>query len=709
MQLIINANALDKGSAAVTSQTDLTPVENIEDLVLGDDTPLDITFTGTGGVVPSWAGDATYTLSVGLGTLDANGGADYSGTTSFTIQTAGWTGTLPLTTQQLIDALALQVGSAVDWTRFPTTLRTPYPRPYGGYFALQIRVIAPNGYPVTYAMLRVFLRSRVIPQSQVTQPTLEVAVLASSINGVLISPSNFFNANGVYFNPMTTLGDMIVGVAAGAMARLAVGTNGQVVKVVGGVPAWSSDTGFNNPMTTLGDVIYGGSSGTPTRLAGNTTAAKQFFSQTGDGVNSAAPAWAALVNGDIPSALTGKTYNGLTLTSTTGTFTLAAGKVLTVSNTLTFAGTDSSTLNIGTGGMLGTAAFTAATAYAASGLATASGLTMNTAKILGRATAGVGAIEEIAVTGSGSVVLATAPGIVGGTHTAITSLGIRSTGAAFDLTLASAEVLTAGRTLTFNLGDAARTLTLSGNPTLSGFTATGTGTLALGTKTLTVSNTLTFTGTDSSSVAFGAGGTVLYSGGSYVASITGTAGQVTASAATGAVTLSLPSALTGVNSVTSVAGQALVLATGTSGTALTIASATNIATFSAAVVATGSITATGTTAGLIAIATNGNNHLAFRNASAPSTDVWVNYVGGSNTLGWYTSADKMTLTTGGNLTISGLFTSGAVGGVLMATNQNLGTGAGVGLGTLTNAPAAGNPTKWIPVNDNGTTRYFPAW
>jgi hypothetical protein len=29
-------------------------------------------------------------------------------------------------------------------------------------------------------------------------------------------------------------------------------------------------------------------------------------------------------------------------------------------------------------------------------------------------------------------------------------------------------------------------------------------------KTLTVSNTLTFTGTDSSSVAFGAGGTVVY-------------------------------------------------------------------------------------------------------------------------------------------------------------------------------------------------------
>lgn len=36
-------------------------------------------------------------------------------------------------------------------------------------------------------------------------------------------------------------------------------------------------------------------------------------------------------------------------------------------------------------------------------------------------------------------------------------------------------------------------------------------------------------------------------------------------------------------------------------------------------------------------------------------------------------------------------------------------GAGAGAGTLTNAPAAGNPTKWVPFDDNGTTRYIPMW
>lgn len=46
---------------------------------------------------------------------------------------------------------------------------------------------------------------------------------------------------------------------------------------------------------------------------------------------------------------------------------------------------------------------------------------------------------------------------------------------------------------------------------------------------------------------------------------------------------------------------------------------------------------------------------------------------------------------------------------LMRTKTSWSTGAAASLGTLTNAPAAGNPTKWIPVDDNGTTRYIPAW
>jgi hypothetical protein len=66
-------------------------------------------------------------------------------------------------------------------------------------------------------------------------------------------------------------------------------------------------------------------------------------------------------------AITPTSVNGLTFVGAATGFTIAGGttsKTLTISNTLTLAGTDSSTLNIGAGGTLGTAAFTAASAYA---------------------------------------------------------------------------------------------------------------------------------------------------------------------------------------------------------------------------------------------------------------------------------------------------------------------------------------------------------
>jgi hypothetical protein len=55
-----------------------------------------------------------------------------------------------------------------------------------------------------------------------------------------------------------------------------------------------------------------------------------------------------------------------------------------------------------------------------------------------------------------------------------------------------------------------------------------------------------------------------------------------------------------------------------------------------------------------------------------------------------------------------VYVPGAANPVLSTTSA-VTSGAGASAGTLTNAPAAGNPTKWIPFNDNGTTRYFPAW
>jgi hypothetical protein len=66
-------------------------------------------------------------------------------------------------------------------------------------------------------------------------------------------------------------------------------------------------------MTTLGDAIYAGSSGTATRLAGNTTTAKQFLSQTGNGTISAAPVWS-----DLPTVLPVLNRSGSTVSVSVG-------------------------------------------------------------------------------------------------------------------------------------------------------------------------------------------------------------------------------------------------------------------------------------------------------------------------------------------------------------------------------------------------------
>lgn len=47
--------------------------------------------------------------------------------------------------------------------------------------------------------------------------------------------------------------------------------------------------------------------------------------------------------------------------------------------------------------------------------------------------------------------------------------------------------------------------------------------------------------------------------------------------------------------------------------------------------------------------------------------------------------------------------------VLMHTGTALTNAAGAALGTLANAPTAGNPSKWITIDDNGTVRKIPTW
>lgn len=90
-------------------------------------------------------------------------------------------------------------------------------------------------------------------------------------------------------------------------------------------------------------------------------------------------------------AITPTTVNGLTITTSTGTLAVANSKIATISNTLTFTGTDSSSVAFGAGGTvayLGTAnSFTAAqTVTSSSGSGQASVNVTNNASVTGTLT-----------------------------------------------------------------------------------------------------------------------------------------------------------------------------------------------------------------------------------------------------------------------------------------------------------------------------------
>lgn len=78
-----------------------------------------------------------------------------------------------------------------------------------------------------------------------------------------------------------------------------------------------------------------------------------------------------------------------------------------------------------------------------------------------------------------------------------------------------------------------------------------------------------------------------------------------------------------------------------------------------------------------------------------------------------TSANTVTLGTTtslgtkASLIVSDLFTNDA--SFLIRTQTSLTNSAAAQTATLTNAPTAGNPTKWVSVDDNGTTRRLPLW
>lgn len=238
---------------------------------------------------------------------------------------------------------------------------------------------------------------------------------------------------------------------ASTWARLGAGSDGQFLKTQGAAanPVWAAVSGAaGGTVTSVSVVTANGVSGT---VATATTT----------------PAITLTLG-----AITPTTVNGLTITPTTGTLDILSGKTLDWNNTVTVNATDGITIQLGSSG--GTVAYHE---DKLSVFAATTSLEFNSV-ISDNSGSGLVVFNDTPTILTPTI---TAPSIAGGTHTAITSFGLRSTGTGvFDLKFASTENLTANRAVTVVTGDANRTLTFAGDATISNvntgdqnFTASG--------------------------------------------------------------------------------------------------------------------------------------------------------------------------------------------------------------------------------------------
>jgi hypothetical protein len=103
-------------------------------------------------------------------------------------------------------------------------------------------------------------------------PNIDASKITSGTIAISQGGTNGATATAGFNNlsPLTTKGDIVTRDSTNNI-RLAVGADGTVLTAASGQTSglqWTSP--LTNPMTTLGDIIIGGSSGSATRLAGNT-------------------------------------------------------------------------------------------------------------------------------------------------------------------------------------------------------------------------------------------------------------------------------------------------------------------------------------------------------------------------------------------------------------------------------------------------------
>lgn len=282
----------------------------------------------------------------------------------------------------------------------------------------------------------------------------------------------------------------------------------------------------------------------------------------------------------------------------------------------------------------------------------------------------------------------TTPTIAGGTHTGITSLGIRDTSAAFDVTVAATSTsatLNAGRTLTLDVGNVAHTLSLGTTantitfPTAASYTVAG---LSIA-QTFTAKQTISGTTNDSLAIL---GGTAGSSGGLSIGrtSIDGYFISVGSSSSFN------PASVAG---DTIVRGASRLLLDGSGGvTNAVIISATNAVTFPASI-STPSITINGASQGLLEFTLSAANFNSTADQAIAITlpTGFTRYRIGSV----FVSNPSTSLTTAAG----GFYTAASKGGIAFVI-------AGTTYSTLTNNTAGTNGSMALLTVVNQNTAFY---
>ena len=404
MNLFIYTGASRLNAAVVESATDLTPVSRLPDLIVGDSEPVTVKFLSASGAYESWSGGGTYTLSISIGALGADGVGAYFQTSSFTAVTNGWTGRLDLAASALRSAVGGYLADRPGVTGAPLTL--------------QVRVTDASGNTETYAR-----------QSVVISGAVSVPTTADS-------------------TPVTyaTAADVAADAATASAAAIAAAASASAASGSASTAAGHVTTAGNSATAAAASAVTAGNSAT--------TASGHATTATTQATNAAT------------SASSASTYKDAAATSAASA-TSSAGTATTQAALATTNGAAQVTLATTQATNAGTSASAAAISAAAALVSEAAALVSKNAAAASAATAsavsgsGNGTFSAAALTGVNSVTAATSTALTltGGSTGASLVLGATTSGV---------STITAGSAATGYANKIFRVLNGAGTASLTG-------------------------------------------------------------------------------------------------------------------------------------------------------------------------------------------------------------------------------------------------